>query len=257
MIKIHRRKVGCPPSLDTRNKTLVENDYKRNDVHDALLKMQHFKCCYCEKDLSRSGKSEIWVEHFVAKTDDSFKDAGGNINWNEANAWENLLYACGTCNRSKGTIPPFDSNGKRNLINPSYSRINPEDHVEFFIEDVIIYYKERDGSSLGSNTIKNLKLKARHDVYSALRKREIEIDSIFSDLVDALSAGNDIVANSKLADLTKMTSAHQSHASFCRKYIIQQVNNFNGKGLQTLNQNLGTQIRPIKVQVASGYQVIA
>jgi uncharacterized protein (TIGR02646 family) len=233
---------------------LVKSDYSHKAVVDALLKMQHFKCCYCEKDLSSVGKPERWVDHFVAKTDDSFKDAGGNINWNEANAWGNLLYACGTCNSNKGVTAPFDASGKRNLIDPSYCRIDPEDHIDFKIDGAVISYKER--SRLGKNTIENLKLKKRADVYSVLRKMEIKIDSIFCDLVDGLSVGNDRVVNSKIADLTKMTSAHQSHASFCRKYIIQQVNKFNRNGLQTLNKNHGTRIRPITVKVANGYQII-
>lgn len=252
MIKI--RRIDCPSRLDSSNRTLVKSDYNHNEVLDALLAMQHFKCCYCEKDLSVLGKSERWVDHFVAKTDDSFKDAGGNINWNEANAWGNLLYACGTCNRSKGAIEPFDSNGKRNLIDPSYCRIDPEDHIDFLIDGVLIFYKER--SRLGNNTIENLKLKKRTDVYSALRRKKIEIDSIFVDLVNKLTEGNVAMANSKVADLTKMTSAQQPHAAFCRKYIIQKVNKFNSNDLQIINQHLHTQISPITVNAASGYRVI-
>lgn len=256
MIKINRDRVDCPPGLDTSNRDLVEGDYKHDDVLDALLEIQHFKCCYCEKYLPSVGKSAMWVEHFVARTDISFKDALGNTIWNEANAWGNLLYSCSTCNRSKGKTPPFDSNGERRLIDPSYCRIDPEDHVEFFIDDVVIFYKERNGSSLGKNTIENLKLKKRTDVYAALRKMELEIASMFSDLVTGLIEGNTVKADSMLADLTKMTSAHQPHASFCRKYVIQKVNKFNNNDLQTINQNYDTQIRPITVQVANGYEVI-
>jgi len=258
MIKIDRRRVDCPPRLDSSQRTLVKSDYNHDEVLGALLKMQYSKCCYCEKNLLLLGKSERWVEHFVAKTNDSFKDARGNINWNEANAWGNLLYACGTCNSSKGAKKPFDSHGERNLIDPSYCRIDPEDHVEFSIEDVAIFYKERNGSSLGKNTIENLKLEKRNDVYIALRKRKLEIDSIFSDLVNELSEEeeNDVMVKSKRSDLTKMTSAHQPHASFCRKYITQKVDNFNSNDLQIINQKLGTRIQPITVDVAKGYEVI-
>jgi len=254
MIKINRRRVDCPSSLNTSNKALVESDYAQNDVLDALLEMQHFKCCYCEKDLPSVGRSAMWVEHFVARTDDSFIDANGNTNWNEANAWDNLLYTCSTCNRSKGTTHPFGSNNRRRLIDPSYCRIDPEIHIDFIIDDEVIFYKER--TNLGKNTIENLKLKVRKDIYSALRIRKVEIDGDFAKLVNALIDGNTVKANSKLADLKKMTSAHQPHASFCRSYIIQKVSKFNNNHLQTINQHLGTQISPITVDVANGYQVI-
>ncbi len=254
MIKIYRDRVDCPSRLDSSKRTLVKSDYKHDEVRDALLEMQLYKCCYCEKYLPLDGRTARWVEHFVAKTDDSFKYANGNTNWNKANAWENLLYACSTCNSRKGTTPPFDSNNRRNLIDPSYCRIDPEKHVEFSIKGVAISYKSR--TRLGRNTIENLKLKERHDIYSRLRKMMLKIDSIFYDLVDELSVGNVGMVNSKLADIAKMTSARQPHASFCRKYIIQQVNKFNTKGLQTLNQNLGRRIQPITVPIAKGYEVI-
>jgi uncharacterized protein (TIGR02646 family) len=253
---IDRHSVNCPSSLDTSTKDLVKGDYAKSDVLDALLEMQHFKCCYCEKDLSSLGKSERWIDHVVAKTDDSFKDVDGNTDWSEANAWGNLLYACGTCNRSKGEIPPIDSNGNINIMNPSDSQIDPEDHIEFNVDGVIIVYKERNGSVLGSNTIKNLKLKERLDVYSILRKIKPEIDSKFADLVNALSVRNNVMAKSKRTDLIKMTSANQPHASFCRKYIIQRVNKFNNNELQNFNKYYGTKVQPISIPVANGYQII-
>jgi len=84
MIKI--RKKECPSQLDTNCRTLVENDYKNEYVINCLLDMQYHKCCYCEKDLHLIGKTAMWVEHFIARTDDSFKDVNGNINWNALSA---------------------------------------------------------------------------------------------------------------------------------------------------------------------------
>lgn len=254
MIKIDRNKVNCPSSLDTSQKRLTRNDYKKDDVIVALLEMQNHKCCFCERNLSKLGKTAKWVEHFIAKADKSFKYVTGRINWNKANAWGNLLYSCSTCNSGKGTTVAFDSNGKRNLIDPSYCRIDPEKHVEFSIDGPAISYTSR--TSLGKNTIKNLKLKGRQDVYSALRKMMLKIDGVFYDLVDELTAGNVGMANSKLAYLEEMTSARQPHASFCRQYIHQQVNKFNSYGLQKLNQIHGTQIQPITVKIANGHEVI-
>lgn len=258
MIKIDRHRVDCPHKLDSSNRILRESDYNHDEVIAALSEMQHFKCCYCEKDLKPLGRTEKWVEHFVAQSDESFKDSSGNIDWNKANAWENLLYACGTCNRSKGKTPPFDSNNRRKLIDPSYDKIDPEKHIEFSINGTAISYKERNRSRLGKTTIKILKLKLekRNDIYQALRKLQRSIDSIFDDFVNELSARDNLKANSMLRDLERMTSAHWPHASFCRKYIIQQVKKFNRNGLQALKQQFGIQIQPITVEVAKEHEVI-
>lgn len=254
MIKI--RRTACPNHLDTSHKILVENDYQNETVLDALLTMQHFKCCYCEKYLPLIGKSALWVDHFIARSDNSFKDAGGKINWNQANAWINLLYSCSTCNSSKGKQKPIDNSGHRKLIDPSYSRIDPEKYIGFYINDTAISYQEINGSILGKDTIANLKLDIRTDVYAFLRKTKIEIDEIFSELVDAKTVGNNVMANSKLNDLRKKTSAHQPHASFCRKYIKQLADKFNNNDLQIINQGLGKHITPIAINIATGSQVI-
>ncbi|OFX30688.1 MAG: hypothetical protein A2X08_07575 [Bacteroidetes bacterium GWA2_32_17] len=255
MISIERG--ACPDKLDTTRKKIAANDYQHDTVVSALLVMQHNKCCYCETDILKVGATARWVDHFIAKTDVSFKDCDGKTNWKLANAWSNLLMSCSTCNRSKGTEEPFDSKtGKRRLIDPSDPKIDPENHIEFMIEDVFIVYKSRNGSTLGKNTIENLKLKARNDIYSLLRKRKAEIDSIFNDLVNALTENNLIMAKSKQNDLRKMTSAHQPHASFCRKYIIQVAQKFNNDNLKKINKYYGLKIEPLEINIASGFQKI-
>lgn len=254
MIKIQR--TSCPDCLDTTSNTLTPNDYKLTDVLNALLDMQHFKCCYCEKYLPVLGKTAKWVEHFIAKTDDSFKNANGITNWNRANAWSNLLYTCSTCNRSKGTQKSFAVSGKRNLIDPSYSRMDPERHIDFLIDDSLIVYRERAKSKLGKNTIENVKLKSRTDIYFLLRKQKLEIDSIFANIVNALIDGNTVMATSTINDLIATSSAHRPHASFNRKYIVQKVNKFNQIELAQINQYYNTKIAPLTVNIAKGSKIL-
>jgi len=254
MIKIQR--IACPGCLDINIRNLIATDYSQDDVLEALLRMQYFKCCYCEKDLTKLGGSALWVEHFIAKDDNCFKDIHGNVNWDQANNWNNLLYSCSTCNRSKGTDKPFDISGKRRLIDPSYSRIDPERHIDFFIDDEIIFYKEKNHSGLGRNTIRNLKLKRRNDVYALLRKTKIKIDALFGELVDALTDGNTLEVNAKINELIRTTSAHRPHAAFCRKYIQQKITNFNNRHLNLINKQLGLQLNPISLNIASGFQTI-
>ena len=255
MIKIERG--TCPPKLNSARRKLRANDYKDDMVKDALKTMQHGKCCYCEKDLSQVGRSAIWVDHFIAKTHNSFKDGEGLTNWNLANAWGNLLMACSTCNRDKGTDEPFDSTtNERKLIDPCDSAIDPEDHIEFMIEGVVIFYKSKLESQLGENTLRNLKLKSRRDIYSILRKRKLEIDKIFSDIVDGLIESNAAHVLSKQNDLRKMSSAHQPHSAFCRCYIRQVLQKFNTENLIIINEFHNIHLVPIVINIASGFQTI-
>ena len=98
MISIYR--TTTPDILDATKRNLGANVYKNDAVIEALLEMQNFKCCYCEKKLTDIGTSERWVEHVIAKSE--FKINEGTIDWNRANSWTNLLYSCATCNSKKG-----------------------------------------------------------------------------------------------------------------------------------------------------------
>ena len=97
MIKINR--VNCPVSLNKDDSKFTEKDYKNEDVVKALLNMQYYKCCYCERDLKELSDSEIEGEHYSPRS--SFKDQNGNIQWHLANKWENLLCVCRSCNLRK------------------------------------------------------------------------------------------------------------------------------------------------------------
>lgn len=254
MIKIER--TPCPNRLNTTNRNLTANDYKHSTVVSALIGMQHFKCCFCEKYLPELGRTARWVEHFIAKTDRRFRMANNQINWNQANAWTNLLFSCSTCNGSKGSIESFTHSGRRNLINPSENAVDPENHIGFHILDSLIIYKAKGRSRLGQNTIKNLKFENRIDIYSLLRKQKLSIDTLFTDVVNSLIEGNMVMANSKLNDLAKMTSAHQPHSSFNRHYILQKVNQFNQAEISEINHHYGTVIQPININIANGSTII-
>ena len=142
------------------------------------------------------------------------------------------------------------------LIDPSHSAIDPENHIGFIIKDVAIVYKELNRSIIGKNTIENLKFKTRSDIYSILRKIKIKIDKVFAEIVDALEVNNTVVSDSMLNDLKILTSAHQPHASFCRKYVIQKIEQFNRIDLAIINNHLGNHILPISIEIAKGAEVI-
>jgi hypothetical protein len=68
-------------------------------VADDLWHGQGFKCCYCERKIPRSYND---VEHYRPKA--SATRHPGSVDthgyWWLAFTWENLLFACPTCNRS-------------------------------------------------------------------------------------------------------------------------------------------------------------
>ena len=90
-------------------------------VRDKLWRKQNAKCCYCERHIPRTGQG-AHVEHFRPKEKPEFA--------NRRNEWTNLLLACSDCNGNKGDQFPT-SRGQPLLIDPSSSRLNPEEHITF------------------------------------------------------------------------------------------------------------------------------
>lgn len=69
-------------------------------VKDELWRMQYMKCCYCEH---KSKQMYNDVEHFRPKTRADRSPGSTTLEgyWWLAWSWENLLFACSTCNRTE------------------------------------------------------------------------------------------------------------------------------------------------------------
>lgn len=122
-------------------------------VKAALWAMQHFKCCYCEGKYER-GFSD--VEHFRPKA----------AYWWLAYRFDNLYFACSSCNRPKKDRFPLQV-GSRALVaeedprataeaalllDPGFDDV--EEHLTFeWIEDVGYQVAPRNGSERGRWTI--------------------------------------------------------------------------------------------------------
>jgi uncharacterized protein (TIGR02646 family) len=83
--------------------------YAAEDVKQALIKMQHGKCCLCESKITHVAYGD--VEHFRPKKavleDDGLLRRPGYY-W-LAYTWENLLLACEICNRrEKRNVFPIE-----------------------------------------------------------------------------------------------------------------------------------------------------
>ena len=102
MIKIEKDFKEIPASLKSQTttnhrNTIIQNSayiyeakydsrYKHKDIKDALKKIYHRKCAFCEQRIE-----QFDVEHFRPKS----------IYYWLAFSWDNLLFACSTCNTHK------------------------------------------------------------------------------------------------------------------------------------------------------------
>lgn len=165
MIKLEREE--CPEELTSEvceelTKLYLENRYRdvwnspkiRKPLKDALLKMSHGKCAYCECKLNEESK-DVTIDHFLPKSK----------NPNDVVKWENLFPACLRCNREKG-----DYTGT--IVNPCQDR--PQDYVAL---DSKSRYRLRgiDPIGIGKNTIMAVKL---NDIQRVMVPRMAEWEDI-------------------------------------------------------------------------------
>ena len=113
-----------------------QND--KNQVRDELLRMQNFRCAYCERSIHKNREIEDGydghIEHFRRKNVNFFPEHTFD--------WENLFYSCSTgstCGRYKDKYLKNREQYKL-LINPCLE--NPED---FFVFDDRGRIAVRDG----------------------------------------------------------------------------------------------------------------
>lgn len=174
MIKINR---GPEPKelIDLRNTHLhrirqlgreptSKEIYGYEAIGKILWTAQHHKCCYCEQKITKDYND---VEHYRPKTT-ADRSPGCMLKhgyWWLAYTWENLLFACPSCNRSnKKSLFPLDSGSislhaetsppDREiplLIDPA--SINPIEHIQFIYKNNSWWAQPRNGSLLGNKSI--------------------------------------------------------------------------------------------------------
>ncbi len=253
MIKILRR--NCPQSLQKPNDQFVEDDYKKSDVLKTLLNMQYGKCCYCERYLLALSPTEREVDHFMPKS--SFKDSSGRPQWHLANNWKNLLYSCRTCNNKKLNRSPFNQySGEREIIDPSID-IDPEEHIEFIIDYPVISYKARNSSLLGGSTIDKLKLSDREDLYANHRKIMLEIETQFTDIINAIISNDTLAIKQAIKQLEMCMSANKPFAAFSRCFIRERLEKLNDKQLPRLEIKHGRSFEKIDLNMPKGYELVS
>ncbi len=104
----------------------AESKYRHPQVRDALKKMFHGKCAYCESKIDHVDYGKI--EHYHPKR-------GRHGRPDLAFDWSNLLWACGKCNgpECKADQFPVAADGGP-LVNPCDD--DPAQHFEFTYDPV-------------------------------------------------------------------------------------------------------------------------
>ncbi|MDP2276982.1 MAG: HNH endonuclease, partial [Nitrospirota bacterium] len=218
MIKINRENIIPDP---LKKNPLTSKSYQEPDVQLALTRMQFNKCAYCEKSLGQ----EKQIDHFRPQEEFviGYDDKGKKIyDWNRANRWENLLYACKDCNGAKTKNPPFDLvTGERLIIDPSADDIDPEEYIDFVITEhltsrVNVIVTNKNNKKLGRDTVDKLRL-ARKRHTGDLKQFCLELYIHFAKLLLHLKNGRDInekECQDKLSYIKRSMDPRQPYTAF-------------------------------------------
>lgn len=157
--------------------------YAHPDIRQALDKLFHGKCAYCETAIAATQPGDI--EHFRPKL--RALDTDGTVApdhyWWLAYEWENMLPVCVVCNRSKGSrFPLKGERAKVRATGPALKRERPllldpcvdrpEKELVFTEEGLVVSDTERGRTTIEVLSLNREALVARRkEVASALRAR--------------------------------------------------------------------------------------
>ena len=137
--------------------------YGDGTVKDALINLQHDKCCFCEAQVTHTSHGD--VEHFRPKG--GYQQSENDLLERPGYYWltydfSNLFFACQKCNEAykRNYFPLADTTKRAKSHNDDYEQEeslilhpqfdNPEEHITFDKEVV----KPKNGSLKGRETIK-------------------------------------------------------------------------------------------------------
>ena len=204
MIKIKRR--ARPPVLE--GATPTGEHYKNPEVVRTLFDMQYEKCCYCEQKVPEQGHGRA-VEHYRPKSKGQYPHL--------KNVWENLLLACSMCNGKKSNRFPTDDQGNPLVIDPSDPDLDPEDHIDFIVDDTHALFGQilpKANSMIGSKTIETIGL--YQEYYRQMRM--IHCKELFLNYLDIVSASDNASRRANIIKFESLMSANSKFAAFARKF---------------------------------------
>ncbi len=255
MIKINRE--NCPDPLNKPDEEFRKQDYAHVDVKNALLRSQHNKCCYCEIDLDRAGSLMKEVDHYIPHTADGFKNSSGITEWHLANNWNNLLFSCRNCNNKKRNKHPFSNSGaSRSLIDPTEDTCNPENEIDFILDDGLLAHNINGKTTLGGTTTQMLGFNVRSELIGGFLRISTVLQSKINELIIALINDNVSQIAELKAELSRSMSAHCEFAAFRRAFIDKKIHELNQQIIPKLEKHHNKTIALIEIDFPQGADVI-
>lgn len=205
MISIKRGE--CPAVLEDASSDGTA--YRDPTVIEELSKMQRGKCCYCEKYIEKSGHGRA-VEHFRPQAKGAFPEL--------KNTWSNLLHVCSACNGKKWHYFPLDAEGNALLIDPSDPAIDPEDHLDFNVDDNddtnFGRILAKNTSQFGATTIETIGL----NLVARRHERVSGYGNLYGAYVAILEAHDKTTRQQKVRAFEFMLGANNEYAALARAF---------------------------------------
>ena len=171
---VHLNRIDPPIELTDSKKNQLTKEFlesnkpvwKKKFILVKLKELGHSKCCYCECSLGEECKY-MEVEHYYYK--DKYKY--------QVVDWDNLLPACGRCNKEKGTLDVEETP----IVHPV--QMNPKDHL------VLKNYRFLSLTDIGKNTYRELSLNDTRRLCTKRLEIGQAIIDLLEDIFDALNGG--------------------------------------------------------------------
>lgn len=218
------RALGREPS----SKDIVAYDAARVE----LWRMQYAKCCYCEIKIPRPYND---IEHYRPKCE-AVRSPGATAThgyWWLAYSWENLFYACASCNRGTGKSSLFPLDIGSSSLNPEEAPpgnerpllLNPNDqdcaeHISFKLvrntkNNLTKWIAvEKNGSAKGKTTIEVIGLNEQDRVEMRNQYYCDVLYPLVLEIKDAIVNGNPLLISICVERFRNLFAANQQFSLF-------------------------------------------
>lgn len=229
------RRVVAGESPLLRSTDFDRSIYCSDETRTRLWRMQHFKCCFCERTYETKHST---VEHFRPKTEasDDIRNRGNKRPgyWWLAYEFENLYFCCKNCNTPKatffplapGTLPlrppelPSVSTERALLLNPGFD--DPEPHIEWRWSSRRQAYVPVGTTDEGRNTVRATQLDQR-DNLCTLRgdyyRRTIR--PVIQRYRQAMASGDEVTLALARNDAQQLAKSEAEYAGMAR-YLLRR-----------------------------------
>ena len=217
------------------SKDFTNNSWGHKTVRNKLWKMQHKKCCYCER--MREVNRESDIEHFRPKSEiEETKDDWGY--WWLAYDWNNLFFSCRYCNQEykKMQFPLIDENSRVRSENASLdsesnylidpTKDDPETLIGYdwqLAYSIMVFPYGLDAEGRGTETIRITGLD-RTVLNEDRASLVITLRAIVASYYGAMHTNNEMLLSAAIKDIMHETSSKVQYTAFKRAF-------FRGAGL--------------------------